>query len=394
MLRYPTNCSLFHLVGGSWKSTGLLSLPSLTAPALASLLEEVLPALNAVHCLRTFINSTQQSEVPQARTVEGYTSGLDNYLYEFSNFLFTLEEEVASQNTYISLLGVLTKLRPRFSALAHLKTVHSAAVQHFAASSNWMRAIRLLSVLYNTLVSISSKELLPTYLELFLRTIRPYFIIIHTWLAEGRLEDWQGEFVFYKRGLPKGGVEETEDFWSSVYNQREYKQVLKKENIEPLRLLDGLDSKILSSGKSIEILHRLDRSHANVKPADLFSSFLDSLSSQLPKQELEDAVEENAGKNLDPELSDIVANSNCPYLALALQEVFQAAFHNQSTEKSQPDLLLPHSRPDPLVPLEPVLRRGLAPNIQVPIWTNLFVDCLHFYLFATGTIFNILQYPC
>ena len=105
-------------------------------------------------------------------------------------------------------------------------------------------------------------------------------------------------------------------------------------------------------------------------------------------------MEENAGKNLDPELSDIVANSNCPYLALALQEVFQAAFHNQSTEKSQPDLLLPHSRPDPLVPLEPVLKRGLAPNIQVPIWTNLFVDFLHFYLFATGTIFNILSYPC
>ena len=151
-----------------------------------------------------------------------------------------------------------------------------------------------------------------------------------------------------------------------------------------------IDSKILSSGKSIEILHRLDRSHENVKPADLFSSFLDSLSSQLPKQELEDAVEENAGKNLDPELSDIVANPNCPYLALALQEVFQAAFHNQSTEKSQPDLLLPHSRPDPLVPLEPVLRRGLAPNIQVPIWTNLFFLLSQFLPFC---IRNDIQHP-
>jgi len=368
ILRYPTNCPLFQLVKGRWKTTSVLSLPSLTAPALASLLEEVLPAINAVHDLRTFINSTQQSEVSQARTVEGYTSALDNYLHDFSQFLFALEEEVAGQDTFISLLGVLAKLRPRFSALAHLKTVHNAAVKHFATSTNWMRAIRLLSVLYNTLVSTSSKELLPTYLELFLRTIKPYFVIIHTWLAEGRLEDWQEEFIFYKRELPEGGVEETEDFWSSVYKQREYKQMLRKENIEPLRLLEGLDSKILSSGKSIEILHRLDRiirSHAeDRKPADLFTSFLDSLTSQLPREVVEDSKEEEADKTLDPELSDIVANSNCPYLALALQEVFQAAFQGQTAERSQPNLLLPHSRPDPLLPLEPVLKRGLAPNIQ------------------------------
>ena len=367
MLRYPTNCSLFQLVNGSWKTTGLLSLPSLTAPALASLLGEVLPAINAVHHLRTFINSTQQSEVAQARTVEGYTSALDNYLRDFSHFLFALEEKVVGQDTFISLLGILAKLRPKFSALAHLKTVHSAAVNHFATSTNWMRAIRLLSVLYNALVSTSSKELLPTYLELFLRTIRPYFVIIHTWLAEGRLEDWQEEFIFHKRDLPDGSVEETEDFWSSVYKQREYKQMLRKENIEPLRLLEGLDSKILSSGKSIEILHRLDRirsSHEERKPADLFTSFLDSLTNRLPREEVEDSMKEKVDKALDPELSDIVANSNCPYLALALQEVFQAAFQGEAAERSQPELLLPHSRPDPLLPLEPVLKRGLAPNIQ------------------------------
>ena len=368
MLRYPTNCSLFQLVDGSWKINGVLSLPSLTAPALASLLGEVLPAINAVHNLRTFINSTQQSDESHARTVEGYTSALDNYLRDFSHFLFALEEEVAGQDTFISLLGVLAKLRPRSSAIAHLQTVHSAAINHFATSTNWMRAIRLLSVLYNALVSTSSKEVLPTYLELFLRTIRPYFVIIHTWLAEGRLEDWQEEFIFHKRELPAGSVEETEDFWSSVYKQREYKQMLRKEKIEPLRLLEGLDSKILSSGKSIEILHRLDRirsSHMERKPADLFTSFLDSLSSQLPREEVENSTEEKAdGRTLDPELSDIVANSNCPYLALALEEVFQAAFQGEATERSQPDRLLPHSRPDPLLPLEPILRRGLAPNIQ------------------------------
>ena len=122
MLRYPTNCSLFQLTAnGSWKVNSVLSLPSLTAPALANLLGEVLPAINTVHDLRTFINSTQQSDVSHARTVEAYTSALDNYLHDFSHFLFALEEEVAQQDTFITLLGVFAKLRPRFSALAHLK---------------------------------------------------------------------------------------------------------------------------------------------------------------------------------------------------------------------------------------------------------------------------------
>ena len=396
MLRYPTNCPLFHMVDNTWKTTGLLSLPSLTAPALASLLEEVVPAINSVHSLRTFINSIEQSEVSQSRTVEAYTSALGQYLQDFSNFLFALEEEVVLQDGFLSLLGVLARLRPRMSSLVHLETVHKSAIKHFSSSTNWMRAIRLLSVLYNTLISTSRKEHLSTILEIFLRSIKPYFTIIHTWLSEGRLEDWREEFIFFKREVPVGTVEETEDFWSAVYKQRDYKQMLKNESVDPLRLLEGLDSKILSSGKSIEILHKLDRlrsSHTENKTADLFTCFIDSLGIQLPGSKQEESLgKKEEEKTLDPELTEIVASSNCPYLALALQEVFQSAFHNREDngQDSQKDRLLPFATLDPLIPLEPVLRRGLAPNIQVSL---LLINLLPLICKA-GMLFFILHNPC
>ena len=259
-----------------------------------------------------------------------------------------------------------------------------------------MRAIRLLSVLYNTLISTSRKEHLSTILEIFLRSIKPYFTIIHTWLSEGRLEDWREEFIFFKREVPVGTVEETEDFWSAVYKHRDYKQMLKNEGIEPLRLLEGLDSKILSSGKSIEILHKLDRirsSHTENKTADLFTCFIDSLGTQLPGSKQEEALGRKEGEiTLDPELTEIVASSNCPYLALALQEVFQSAFHSQEDngQDSQTDRLLAFATLDPLIPLEPVLRRGLAPNIQVSL---LLINLLPL-ICKTGMLFFILHNPC
>jgi len=71
---------------------------------------------------------------------------------------------------------------------------------------------------------------------------------------------------------------------------------------------------------------------------------------------------EGSKQPLDAELAAIVASCDCPYLALALEEVLVAATEQPATPASS--LLLPHARPDPLLPLDRVLRRAVAPVLH------------------------------
>jgi hypothetical protein len=43
------------------------------------------------------------------------------------------------------------------------------------AEANWLAAVRIISVLYSALVGALFPELLPCLLDLFLRSVRPYF---------------------------------------------------------------------------------------------------------------------------------------------------------------------------------------------------------------------------
>ena len=97
---------------------------------------------------------------------------------------------------------------------------------------------------------------------------------------------------------------------------------------------------------------------------ELYPDFLASLEAALPRKE-EKEKEQDEVKELDPELQAIVDSSDCPYLSLALQQVFLAVPDIIKEQEPEPVLeLLPNTKLDPLLPLEPLLRRALAPTIQ------------------------------
>ena len=196
-LRCPTPSPLLLLEGSTWRPSSLFSLSSLTSPALGALLGEVTPALAEVSLLNTFLTATEvEGEVPH--TLEGYASGLRLYLDSFSQVLFEVEEEVRGQESTCTLLGVVARLRPHLSTLHHLAALHRRATSGWQTADNWYKSVRLLSVLYNCLTSSSSAEVVARVLDLFLRAVRPYLAITHAWLAEGRLEDFRGEFIFHR----------------------------------------------------------------------------------------------------------------------------------------------------------------------------------------------------
>jgi len=274
-----------------------------------------------------------------------------------------------------NILQLLTTSVPSVEAVLWPHTLEYFFDTEAAENENWFKAVKLLSVLYNALLRNIVPGLMPFLLDTFLRSIEPYFNIIQVWLTEGRLEDWSQEFIFYKDNEP---LDEEDDFWNNMFKSHDYKGRLADESIVPLRLLEGLDQKIFVSGKSIEILSKLDHllnGKFSVKFDEennnriLFVDFVQNLESQLPKIVKDPTpTKPDVAADLSPEYQAIVRSAEDPYLALAFEEVFktiQTSILSNTTTlcPPPPSLLLSNSSLDLLMPLEPIMKRSLSPTI-------------------------------
>ena len=61
---------------------------------------------------------------------------------------------------------------------------------------NWQKSIILISSLSSFLNTVYKPLEFAIFVDLFLKTIAPYFRIVSVWITQGRLEDWRNEFVF------------------------------------------------------------------------------------------------------------------------------------------------------------------------------------------------------
>ena len=109
-------------------------------------------------------------------------------LDEFSGKIIEIEKSVLKQRETVTILSVVDDLRPWFQKLKYLTTLHQSATNNWKDSDNWLKSIRLLSVLYNGISSNHLAGLHSFIVDAFLRSFRPYLNIIHIWLEEGRLE--------------------------------------------------------------------------------------------------------------------------------------------------------------------------------------------------------------
>ena len=371
MLRSPVETPLFTQTNGEFRVAARVSISSLGEAALRSLLTEAAGTINDVHRLQTFLSDLDTSTDIRPKTFEAYGCGLGLFLQAFSLDLFNLEEDVRKQEETLTTLTVLDKLLPWRKMIAGFRRLHDVATLNWSQAANWESSIRLLSVLHNGLSTNHITALQPYLLDTFLRSLQPYLNIINIWLVEGRLEDWSNEFIFFKDETER---EEDEDFWNKVFQSRPYKELLISQNIAPLKLLKGLDHKILVSGKSVEILSKLDLEVPDLNTTKsgvgLYQEFLTRLESQLPKLQPRSISSELAGKkvtDLQQDFQDILSSTTDPFLARAFQEVFTGVEESQTrslVERSGPDLLLPHSDLATLLPLESLLARSLSPSID------------------------------
>ena len=379
MLVNPVSSALFQEVSGEFVVRPGITIPSLTEAAMRRMLGEVLRTVNNVSILRTFLKEVE-ADTNVTNTFEAYGEAVSLILEAFSYQVLKIETTVKKQEETKTMMDVIDCLQPWFKIINSYKTLHDQATGHWKNSDNWLKCVKLLSVLYNGITSNHLPELHPYIVDTFLRSIRPYLNIIHVWLQEGRLEDWSQEFIFFKEAKDADGDEER--FWHKAFQTHPYREKLAAEDIAPLRLLDDLHIKVFVSGKSVEILSKLDRNRRKQiennefyvrESSGLFNCFINAVKELLSAdtiRETNDVIGDvNQSQELDPELTSIVDISDDSFLALAFKEIFQSAqkmkcLVSSADDKWRPTFLLDPCELDSILPLESVMTRSLAPIID------------------------------
>ena len=156
-----------------------------SAGALGGILTDIATTLGHLHNLHTFVAAVEKgprpNRPPPSRTAEAYAGGIANILAVFSEYLLQLEEQLAAQQTTTcTLIGLLlanemAAWRRQFSYLHQLHQLAVLPGGETTDAPNWLAAVRILSVLYSALVGALFPDLLTWLLDLFLRSVRPYF---------------------------------------------------------------------------------------------------------------------------------------------------------------------------------------------------------------------------
>ena len=376
MLVNPVTSALFHEVSGEFVVRPGITIPSLTEAAFRRMLGEVLRVINNVSQLRTFLREVE-ADKHITRTLEGYGESVSLILEAFSYQVLKIETIVKKQEETKTMIDVIESLQPWFKMIDSFKSLHDKATGHWKTNPNWLKSVKLLSVLYNGISSNHLPRLHPYIVDTFLRTFRPYLSIIHVWLEDGRLEDWCQEFIFYKESRSEDGDEGR--FWHNALLTRPYRETLALEKIAPLRIFDNLENKVFVSGKSIEILSKLDRGNnvdsdrlVKSESTGLFEAFINALKERLPsvingeKNEVGEA-EASKPQDLDPELQSIVDSSDDPFIALAFKDIFMSAQQvkcHAVEDEWKPSFLLDPYDLDILLPLESAMVRSLTSIIE------------------------------
>lgn len=95
-------------------------------------------------------------------------------------------------------MSLQTEIRPYFSDLASLYRIHRKCTENWLNESNWICAVRIISVLYWAMMETTNSEMSCVYLNMFLHCFQVYLDIIDSWIACVNLTDPHGEFIIAK----------------------------------------------------------------------------------------------------------------------------------------------------------------------------------------------------
>ena len=368
-------------------NAGWLCTPSISPESLSTLLEKFAITLSSLHHLAYFIRNVIDRPIQETSdlslpplTYEAYAAGLSNIVKLFSADLMDIEKIVREKKITFTLLDMQSKLSSWSRILNCLGRFHACAVTKCGKIentenpvSNWQAAIRLLASLNEAISSEYKADMYAIYVDLFLKTIAPYFRIMGLWVSQGRLEDWRDEFVFTVNpdfhtsqmrlqmrydeiassddddldgdsasDIQTKGLQES--FWSRGFISRPYKSYLSTHELKVPEIFDWTLPRILNCGKSIEILTilqkqgKLEKSSAlqfkyHVSFTQLYDEFLSNLKGslldhQIIQEENGESENKSDANSSEIQVKDVVdedLSNYDPYLIAAFNSLLSKA---------------------------------------------------------------------
>ena len=121
-------------------------------------------------------------------TYESFAEALSNIFNLLSADLLDTEKKIKSRTDTYTLLTFFQEMSSWMKIIDSLGTFFQNLDQNL---ENWEKSILLLANLDQAVNTCHDEKLFSILVDLFLKTMAPYFRMIGVWLTQGRLEDYR-----------------------------------------------------------------------------------------------------------------------------------------------------------------------------------------------------------
>ncbi|XP_055841421.1 gamma-tubulin complex component 5 [Episyrphus balteatus] len=204
MFNSPQTCKFFKVVDNDVQVQENVSIPSLSVNGLRTYLEEsFIPHIKMMNTLKKFIESVYvQTDSPSPITYECYAANLVDLLEPINSAI--LEADVSIQKPQSQVISTLIQLQFRLHKsmllLKRIHNIHTQVVLDSNQSPSHILSAHLLAALLHINHNAQNPDEANLSMSLFLTTVKVFCQLIEAWWSDGRLDDWQNEFVVEKIG--------------------------------------------------------------------------------------------------------------------------------------------------------------------------------------------------
>ncbi|XP_013099773.2 gamma-tubulin complex component 5 [Stomoxys calcitrans] len=199
MFQRPTNCAVFQLEGEQLKIRPNVTIPSCGVNALQSYLEDqYMPYIKMMNVLRQFhraIYSYEDSLPP--RTLECYAANIHLHLSPVWHSILEFERRLINPKDFEinTLITMRSYLDEALRQLESLYEIHEKVFLDWRQHPAHITSAFLLASLMNSYQKESNVAKGNLFMSLLLASIKVFCEIIDTWWTDGRLDDWQQEYI-------------------------------------------------------------------------------------------------------------------------------------------------------------------------------------------------------